>query len=94
MIFRIAILLLPVWLLCSATEQAYCNVGQFEYLAISIHNPTERKRYLLSWVSSNGSICTKDEISALYSNLAHLAGTSDDGEIRMVLQELYKKASQ
>ena len=89
---RLALLVFAVGLVYAATDKASCTLGQFQYLALSTHDPQERKQRLLAWVTHSGPACTKDELATLYSNLAWMAGTADDGEIKAVLEQLYRKA--
>ena len=91
---RLALLVFAVGLVYAAADKASCTLGQFQYLALSTHDPQERKQRLLAWVIHSGPACTQDEIATLYSNLAWMAGTADDGEIKAVLEQLFRKAAQ
>jgi len=82
-----------VFLLSKSTAQSsFCNLGDFKYIALTTHNPYERKEKIISWMKKHGSACDKEDIAKIYNNLAHLLGTSDDGEIRILTYELYKNA--
>lgn len=87
-----ALLVLVGGLVCAASEKTSCTLGDFHYLALSTHDPQERKQRLLGWVIKSGPACSKAELTTLYSNLPWLIGTADDGEIKAVLEQLYRKA--
>ena len=70
----------------------WCNLGDFKYIALTTHNPYERKEKIKLWLNKYGANCNKEDIAKIYNNLAQLLGTSDDGEIRILTYELYMNA--
>jgi hypothetical protein len=76
----------------STAQSSFCNLGDFKYVALTTHDPYDRKEKIITWLKKNGADCSKEDIAKIYNNLAHLLGTSDDGEIRIITYELYKNA--
>ena len=76
----------------STAQTSFCNLGDFKYIALTTHDPYDRKERIIKWIKKNGTDCNKEDIAKIYNNLAHLLGTSDDGEIRILTYELYKNA--
>jgi hypothetical protein len=81
------------FILTKTTAQTlFCNIGDFKYVALTTHDPYDRKEKIIKWIKTHGTVCSKEDITKIYNNLAHLLGTSDDGEIRVLTYELYKNA--
>ena len=76
----------------STAQSSICNLGDFKYVALTTHDPYERKIKIIKWIKTHSTVCSKDDIAKIYNNLAHLLGTSDDGEIRVLTYELYINA--
>ena len=76
----------------STAQTSFCNLGDFKYIALTTHDPYERKGKIIAWIKKHGVACSKEDIAKIYNNLAHLLGTSDDGEIRVLTYELYMNA--
>ena len=86
-------IIVMAFILTKTTAQtSFCNLGDFKYIALTTHDPYDRKERLIKWIKKNGTDCNKEDIAKIYNNLAHPLGTSDDGEIRILTYELYKNA--
>ena len=86
-------IIIMAFLLTKTTAQTpFCNLGDYKYIALTTHDPYDRKERIIKWIKKNGTDCNKEDIAKIYNNLAHLLGTSDDGEIRILTYELYKNA--
>jgi len=86
-------IIVMAFILTKTTAQTpFCNLGNFKYIALTTHDPYDRKEKIIKWIKKNGADCNKEDISKIYNNLAHLLGTSDDGEIRVLTYELYMNA--
>jgi len=88
----LSIIVMAFILTKTTAQTSFCNLGEFKYIALITHDPYERKEKIISWIKKHGSACDKEDIAKIYNNLAHLLGTSDDGEIRILTYELYKNA--
>jgi hypothetical protein len=87
------IIIVMAFLLSKSTAQSsICNLGDFKYIALTTHDPYDRKEKIIRWIKKNGDECNKEDIAKIYNSLAHLLGTSDDGEIRGLTYELYINA--
>lgn len=87
------IIIVMVFLLSKSTAQSSsCNLGDFKYIALTTHDPYDRKEKIIRWIKRNGTECNKEDVAKIYNSLAHLLGTSDDGEIRVLTYELYMNA--
>ena len=86
-------IIVMAFILTKTTAQtSFCNLGDFKYIALTTHDPYDRKEKIIKWIKKNGEVCNKEDIAKIYNSLAHLLGTSDDGEIRVLTYELYKNA--
>jgi hypothetical protein len=86
-------IIVMAFILTKTTAQTpFCNLGNFKYVALTTHDPYDRKEKIIKWLKKIGADCNKEDITKIYNNLAHLLGTSDDGEIRVLTYELYKNA--
>jgi len=86
-------IIVMAFILTKTTAQTpFCNLGNFKYIALTTHDPYDRKEKIIKWIKKNSADCNKEDISKIYNNLAHLLGTSDDGEIRVLTYELYMNA--
>jgi len=86
-------IIVMAFILTKTTAQTpFCNLGEFKYIALTTHDPYDRKDKIIQWIKKHGAVCNKEDIAKIYNNLAQLLGTSDDGEIRVLTYELYKNA--
>ena len=83
-------IIIMAFLLTKTTAQTpFCNLGDFKHIALTTHDPYDRKEKIIKWIKKNGAACNREDIAKIYNGLAHLLGTSDDGEIRVLTYELY-----
>jgi hypothetical protein len=83
--------ILMVGALVMAYAATLCNVGEFQVLALSTHNPSERKAVTITWLKNHIKDCSNYQIVAIYNNLASWLGTADNMEIRGIIYEHYKR---
>jgi len=87
------IIIAMAFLLSKSTAQStFCNLGDYKHIALTTHDPYDRKEKIIRWIKKNGADCNKEDIAKIYNSLAYLLGTSDDGEIRGLTYELYINA--
>ena len=86
-------IIVMAFILTKTTAQTpFCNLGDFKHIALTTHDPYDRKEKIRGWFKKNGATCSKEDITKIYNGLAYLLGTSDDGEIRVLTYELYMNA--
>jgi len=83
--------ILTVGALVMAYAATLCNVGEFQVLALSTHNPSERKAVTIVWLKDHIKSCSNYQIVVIYNNLAAWLGTADNMEIRGIIYEHYKR---
>jgi hypothetical protein len=87
------VIFVTLFVLSGSTAQApTCNLGDFKHIALTTHDPYDRKEKIIKWIKNHGTACNKQDIAKIYNSLAYLLGTSDDGEIRVLTYELYINA--
>ena len=87
------VIIVMAFLLSKSTAQSsICNLGEFKHIALTTHDPYDRKEKIIKWIKKNSANCNKEDIAKIYNSIAYLLGTSDDGEIRVLTYELYKNA--
>ena len=86
-----AIIIVLLGMLLMAYAANNCNLGQLYTLSMTTHDPSLRKDLTLSWMKSNAKDCNNQQLIKIYNNLPHWLGTSDNPEIRLVIEENYKR---
>ena len=87
--------LIPLFILSlvyGATVKRECSVSEFVNIGYSNHNPKERADKIWEWLMDSGPICTKEQLTLLYSNLGGILGTADSIKIRSRIEQLYERA--
>ena len=87
--------LIPIVLLSfvyGATVRRECSVSEFVNIAYSSHDPKERTGKILGWLEESGPVCTKEQLTLLYANLATMMGSADSVKIRAKIEQLYERA--
>jgi len=79
-------------LVYGATVKRECSVSEFVNLAYSNHDPKERTDKIWGWLEESGPICTKEQLTLLYSNLGSILGNADSVKIRSKIEKLYERA--
>jgi hypothetical protein len=89
---RWLVLTLVLSLVYGATAKRECSVSDFVNLAYSNHDPKERTDKIWGWLEESGPICTKEQLTLLYSNLGSILGNADSVKIRSKIEKLYERA--
>ena len=87
--------LLPILILSlvyGATVKRECSVSEFLNIAYSSHDPKERSGKVWEWLEESGPVCTKEQLTLLYSNLGGILGNADSVKIRSRIEQLYERA--
>ena len=89
---RWLISILVLSLVYGATAKRECSVSDFVNLAYSNHDPKERSSKVWEWLEESGPVCTKEQLTLLYSNLGSILGNADSVKIRSKIEKLYERA--
>ena len=87
--------LIPIVLLSfvyGATVRRECSVSEFVNIAYSSHDPKERTGKILEWLEESGPVCTKEQLTLIYANMATIMGSADNVKIRSKIEQLYERA--
>jgi hypothetical protein len=87
--------LIPIVLLSfvyGATVKRECSVSEFVNIAYSSHDPKERTGKILDWLDESGPVCTKEQLTLIYANMATIMGSADSMKIRSRIEQLYERA--
>jgi len=80
-------------LVYGATQKRECSVSDFVNIAYSSHNVKERTDKIWEWLDESGPVCTKEQLTLIYSNLGNILGNADSMKVRARLEQLYERAS-
>ena len=75
-----------------ATIKRECSVSEFVNIGYSSHDPKERFDKAWNWLEESGPVCTKEQLTLLYSNLGAILGSADSMKIRSKIEQLYERA--
>jgi hypothetical protein len=75
-----------------ATIKRECSVSEFVSIGYSSHDPKERADKIWGWLEESGPICTKEQLTLLYSNLGSILGNADSMKVRAKIEQLYERA--
>ena len=75
-----------------ATIKRECSVSEFVNIGYSNYDPKERADKVWGWLEESGPVCTKEQLTLLYSNLGSILGNADSMKIRARIEQLYEKA--
>jgi len=87
--------LIPLFILSlvyGATAKRECSVSEFVNIGYSSHDPKERMDRILGWLEESGPVCSKEQLTLIYANLATIMGTADSIKIRSKIEQLYERA--
>ena len=87
--------LIPILILSlvyGATAKRECSVSEFVNIGYSNHDPKERAEKVWGWLEESGPVCTKEQLTLLYSNLGSILGNADSMKIRSKIEQLYERA--
>ena len=79
-------------LVYGATVKRECSVSEFVNIAYSSHDPKERADRVWEWLETSGPVCTKEQFTLIYANLATIMGSADSVKIRAKIEQLYERA--
>jgi len=89
---RWLVLVLALSLVYGATIKRECSVSEFVNIGYSNYDPKERADKVWGWLEESGPVCTKEQLTLLYSNLGSILGNADSMKIRARIEQLYEKA--
>jgi hypothetical protein len=75
-----------------STGKDLCSVREFYSIAWGIHDPTERHRKMLEWLTKHQQLCKSTDFIVIWNNLSEWAGNSDSHDIRALVISGYKNA--
>ena len=75
-----------------STGKDLCSVREFYSLAWGTHDPTERHRKMLEWLTKRQTLCKSTDFLVIWNNLSEWGGTADSHELRGLVISGYKNA--
>ena len=75
-----------------ATIKRECSVSEFVNIGYSSHDPKERFDKAWNWLEESGPVCTKEQLTLIYANMATVMGSSDTMRMRAKIEQLYERA--
>lgn len=78
--------------LVGAVAKNGCHVREFYGIGYTIHDPTQRHKEMVAWLTRNAQYCKSTDYVVLWNNLAEWAGTADSVETRGLIIHGYKDA--
>ena len=75
-----------------ATIKRECSVSEFVTIGYSNHDPKERFDKAWNWLEESGPVCTKEQLTLIYANMATVMGSSDTMRMRAKIEQLYERA--
>jgi hypothetical protein len=90
---RWLVLAFALSLVYGATIKRECSVSEFVNIGYSNHDPKERADKVWGWLEESGPVCTKEQLTLLYSNLGSILGNADSMKIRTRIEQLYERAT-
>ena len=89
---RWLVLLLLVLGLVGATAKDACHVREFYSIAWGVHDPTERHKQMVQWLTKHQQLCKSSDFKVIWNNLSEWAGNSDSHHLRALVVQGYKDA--
>ena len=83
---------LVLTLALQSTGKDLCSVREFYSIAWGIHDPTERHRKMLEWLTKHQQLCKSTDFIVIWNNLSEWAGNSDSHDIRALVISGYQNA--
>jgi len=65
-----------------------CSVADFKILALTLHDPMERKRQALEWLKTNAPTCSTEKITVIRNNVPLWLGAASTPQIEFLLAGL------
>ena len=76
----------------NSTSKDLCSVREFYSIAWGIHDPTERHRKMLEWLTKHQTLCKSTDFIVIWNNVSEWGGTADSHELRALVISGYKTA--
>jgi hypothetical protein len=91
---KLIYVLLTLGLLASTPSSSSdnCSVREFYSIAYGVHDPTERHRSMIDWLTNRQYLCRSSDIVVIWNNLPEWAGTADSHLLRSLVIHSYKNA--
>jgi len=86
------IIALVLTLALQSTGKDLCSVREFYSIAWSVHDPTERHKKMVEWLTKHQQLCKSTDFIVIWNNLSEWAGTSDSHILRGLVISGYKEA--
>jgi hypothetical protein len=80
--------------LVGAVAKSGCHVREFYGIGYTVHDPTERHKEMVAWLSQNAQYCKASDYVVIWNNLSEWAGTADSTQLRGLVIHGYKDAEQ
>jgi len=90
---RWVVLVLLIPLVLWAAVQRKCIVSDFYGLSW-LGNPSERHQRLSQWLSTNGDVCSAEQLVLIWNRLPEWAGVADSAELRSKILFYYSRATE
>jgi hypothetical protein len=75
-----------------STGKDLCSVREFYSIAWGIHDPTDRHRLMVEWLTKHQQLCRSTDFKVIWNNLAEWAGSADSHHLRGLVILGYKEA--
>ncbi len=75
-----------------STGKDLCSVREFYSIAWGVHDPTERHKQMLEWLTKHQYLCKSTDFIVIWNNMAEWGGTSDSHNLRSLVISGYKEA--
>ena len=75
-----------------STGKDLCSVREFYSIAWGIHDPTERHRLMIEWLTKHQYLCKSTDYRVIWNNLSEWAGNADSHQLRGLVVLGYKEA--
>ena len=84
--------LIPLILILSlqSTGQDLCSVREFYSIAYGTHDPTDRHKQMLAWLTKHQNLCKSTDFLVIWNNLSEWGGTADSHQLRALVIHGYK----
>jgi hypothetical protein len=75
-----------------STGKDLCSVREFYSIAWGVHDPTERHKQMVEWLTKHQQLCKSTDFVVIWNNLSEWVGTSDSPFLRELVISGYKNA--
>jgi len=79
-------------ILAFATDaEQRCLVSDLQALALSTHDPRDRRAAVLKWLQSNGKFCSEEKLLLIQNRRAEWLGNADSFEMQTLVNSFLEK---